>query len=584
LEGKLIGQWMTEAVGWLDGPGSIDDAVDTLASKAEAPLSRITDPVRRCQTFVVGAMIGTQSRVSLVSNFEFFDDGQIQRNPTADAQLTVTSIKPKSAQLFATGVGDAITAAEREQLELMLRLNAPDRSIQERLSEVNAAVSRRTETPEGKIVSEGCYAASLHATGRGSSRPFLIDEQKGDVLPPELETYLRSAGLRLKPKIGPDGKPLPMRVRTSGFGTQGASPEWFREQLKLQPDNADLRDRYGFYLVGKSKLDEAMNEFELAKTLDPSYAPAIAHLAHQYWLHRRDTSEADRLYSEAIDVAGSSPPAWILSDCAGFCDEGLTDPQRARELHERAIEDKGFPLAKARLGYFLMKHGQETERADALFADALELPDNPDILVLAGRADWLFKGDREVARTKLQKACTLNPTHVPTLRLTAYVCLALEDGGSAAYYYRKVIGRGQRDSQVHANYGLALLMDHKFEGALRHLSKAHRSGSNDPAVAVNLAATLWVLRRGTEAIALLREILSHSPPPEIEVEILAMLRLAAPPAAKEMIRLRELIATGHRGDGITLRTMVRYKSGIERDLSLQLSDIIEGKAAVPPTL
>jgi Flp pilus assembly protein TadD len=584
LEKKLIGQWMTEAVGWLDGPGSIDDAVDTLASKAEAPLSRITDPVRRCQTFVVGAMIGTQSRVSLVSNFEFFVDGQIQRNPTADTQPTVTSIKPKSAQLFTTGVEDPITASEREQLELMLKSNAPDRSIQERLSEVNAAVSHRTETPQGKIVSEGCYAASLHATGRGSSKPFLTDEQKGDVLPPEFEAYFRQAGLQLRPKIGPDGKPLPMRVRHSGFGTEGTSPEYFQEQFKLRPRHAQLRDRHGSILVNKGKLDEAMDAFGLAKTLDPSYAPAIAHLAQLHWVHRGDTSEAERLYKEAIDVAEPPVPAWILSDFALFCDEGLAETQRARELHERAVAAENFPLAKARLGFFLRKHGQDTERAEALISEALEPPDNPDVLVVAGRVDWFYKGDREAARTKLQKACTLNPTHVPTLRLTASICLVLEDGGSAAYYYRKLIGRGQRDSQVHANYGLALLMDHKFEGALRHLSKAHRSRSNDPGVAVNLAATLWVLRRGTEAIALLREILSQSPPPEIEVEILAMLRLAAPPAAKEMIRLRELIASGHRGDGITLRTMVRYKSGIDRNLGFQLSDIIEGKAAVPPTL
>jgi len=43
LEGKLIGDWIAEAVGWLDGPGSIDDVVDDLATKAGAPLSRIID-------------------------------------------------------------------------------------------------------------------------------------------------------------------------------------------------------------------------------------------------------------------------------------------------------------------------------------------------------------------------------------------------------------------------------------------------------------------------------------------------------------------------------------------------------------
>jgi Flp pilus assembly protein TadD len=174
--------------------------------------------------------------------------------------------------------------------------------------------------------------------------------------------------------------------------------------------------------------------------------------------------------------------------------------------------------------------------------------------------------------------------HVPTLRLTAHLCLILEDGHSAAYYYRKVIGRSQPDVQLHANYGLALLIDRKPKGALKQLSKARRSGSDDPAVPVNIAATLWVLRRGTEAVALMREILSENPPPEIEVELLAMLRLAAPPATKEVIQLRDLISNGHRGDGITLRAMVRDRPKIERDLGLQLSDIIDGKAAVPPIL
>jgi hypothetical protein len=367
LEGKLIGQWIAEAVGWLDGAGSIDDVVDALASKAEEPLSRITDAVQRRHTFIVGAMIGTQTRVSLVSNFEFFAEGQIQRKPTADTQLTVTSIKPKSAQLFATGAGDVITASEREQLETMLRSNAAEKSIQEQLSQVNVEVSRRTKT-----VSAGCYVASLHATGRGSSRPFLTDDQTGDFIPPEVEELFRRTGISLERATGPDGKPKPLIVSGSTSLMVGGSPEYFREQLKLQPRNAQLRDSHGFYLLSKGKLDEAMNEFELAKTFDPSYAPAIAHLAQQHWSHRRDTAEAERLYVEAVDAAGPSVPAWILSDFAVFCDEGLGETQRARELHERAVGAEKFPLAKASFGYFLLKHGQEIERGNSLLTDALD--------------------------------------------------------------------------------------------------------------------------------------------------------------------------------------------------------------------
>jgi Tfp pilus assembly protein PilF len=580
LEGKLIGQWIAQAVGWLDGPGSIDDVVEALASKAETPLSRIADAVQRRHTFVVGAMIGTQTRVSLVSNFEFFVEGQIRRNPTADTQLTVTSIKPKSAQLFATGAGAAITASERGQLETMLRSNAAEEGIQERLSQVNAEVSRRTIT-----VSAGCYVASLHATGHGSSRPFLTDDQKGDFIPPEVEELFRRMGVGLQRAIGPDGKPAPLIVSGSTSAMGGGSPEYFREQLKLQPRDAQLRDRHGFYLVSKGKLDEAMNEFELAKTLDPSYAPAIAHLAQQYWLHRRDTAEAERLYAEAVDAAGPSVSAWILSDFAVFCDEGLAETQRARELHERAIGADNFPLAKASLGYFLLKHGQEIERGNSLLADALdEQPGNPQILRLVGQADWFYRGDREAGRERVVKACILNPADVRALRMAADMCLVLGDGASAAYYYRKLMKRCPADWQIEANYGLALLMDRKPDGALRRLSRARRMVPNEPVVLTNTAATLWALRRKAEATALMRQILSQAPPPEIEIEVLAMLRVAAPPAAKEMTRLRHLISSGHHGDGNTIRIMGRGGPKADRDVGLQVADVIEGKAAVPPIL
>jgi Tfp pilus assembly protein PilF len=574
LDGKPIGTWIEDVVSGLDGRRSVQDVLDALAHEAAGPLSRIAGDRRH--TFVVGAIIGSQTQVSLVSNFQVFARGRIEDSSTAAKTLRVSSIKPKSPQHLATR---SVSSADRQQLELMLRSGATDQSIKERLREVNVAVSDRATD-----VSAGCYVASLHATGRGSSKSFLTDKQKGDVIPPAVIDDLPLGALRLKPKIGPDGKPMPIRVVQSGFGMEGWSAEYFREQIKLQPKNPQLRDRHGSYLVSKGKLDEATDAFELAKTLDPSYAPAIAHLAQQHWLHKGGMAEADRLYTEAINVPGSPAPAWILSGYAVFCDLGLAETQRAGDLHERAVEAENFPLAKARLGYFLMKHGQEIERVNALLSAALEPPDNPDVLEVAGRADWFLKGDREAARTKLEKACTLAPTYVPILRLTAYLCLTLEDGHSAAYYYRKVIGRSEPDWQLHANYGLALLMDRKPKGALEQLSKARRSGPDDPTVPVNIAATLWVLRRSTEAIALMREVLGQSLPPGIEIEVLAMLRLAAPPATKEMIRLRDLITRGNHGDGITIRSMVRDRPKIERNLGSQLSDIIEGKAPLPGSL
>jgi Tfp pilus assembly protein PilF len=365
----------------------------------------------------------------------------------------------------------------------------------------------------------------------------------------------------------------------------GGSPEYFREQLKLQPGNAEVWNNYGAYLVGKGKLDKAMEAFEHATELDKAHAIPIANLAKQQWLHKADVSEADRLYTEAVRVAEPSVPAWILSDFAAFCDEGLGETQRARELHDRAIGAESSPVAKAGLGYFLMKHGQEIERANSLLTDALdEQPGNPQILRLVGQADWFYRGDREAGREKVVKACILNPSDVVALRVAADMCLVLGEGASAAYYYRKLMKRGPADWQIESNYGLALLMNRKPDGALRWLSRARRAVPNEPMVLTNTAATLWALRRKAEAIDLMRLILSQVPPPEIELELLAMLRVAAPPAAKEMTRLRHLVGSGHRGDGNTIRIMVRDRPKIERDLGLKLSDIIEGNAAVPPIL
>jgi Flp pilus assembly protein TadD len=65
--------------------------------------------------------------------------------------------------------------------------------------------------------------------------------------------------------------------------------------------------------------------------------------------------------------------------------------------------------------------------------------------------------------------------------------------------------------------------------ALRHLSAARRSAPEDPGVLTNTAAALWATRRNDEAIAVMRQILSQAPSPEVEIEVLAMLRLGARP-------------------------------------------------------
>jgi Tfp pilus assembly protein PilF len=577
LDGKPVGDWIAEVTARL-GPGSSAEDIADALRQAENVLSRLQGAHDRRLTFVVGAIVGSQSLVSLVSNFEEFVDGRIVRAGVASAVMTISSVKPKSESFFATGDASSIKLQEREHLILLLRSGAGDAQIQKQLRQVNEAVSTRTET-----VSAGCYAGSLHTTGAGSGRPFLTDEQPGDFISPGFAHMMKRAGIQLNRATGPDGRPLAIREDSATFATSGASPQYFREQLKLRPDSAEVWNNYGSFLNGRRKFDEAIDAFEKACTLDPAYPTALANLARSLWLHRGDVARADSLYAKAVEVEEPSVSSWILSDYAVFCDEGLADPVRASDLHGRAAQDQNYVLATARQALFMLKYQQDPEKAKELLAAALNnQPNSPQILLLAGQADFFYLKDPEAASEKLHKACSLDPSNVYGLRLAADVCLSLGDSASAAYYYRKLIKRQKPTAEVHGNYGLALLLEGKLDGALRHLSNAAHSAPNNLNIRTNLAAALWISRKRDDAVALMNTIMDSQPPPHIELEVVAMLYVtgSSPPGATTS-RMRELIAAGARADGNTVRCLVRNRPRSERQAGEQVARIIEAKLAIP---
>jgi Tfp pilus assembly protein PilF len=577
LDGKPVGDWIAEATGGLGLRASMEDLFDALR-RGEIALARLLGAQDRRLTFMIGTFVGSQAIVAMVSNFEKIVDGRIRRAAVPERAMTISSIKPKSAVFFATGDAGTIREAEREELTLSLRSSASDERIHNQLRQLNETVSARTNT-----VSPGCHTSSLHAAGSGSSRPFLTEEQQGDFIPPEFALMMKQFGIQLNRKIGPDGKPMPIRIVQSVSARTGASREYFREQLKLQPENAEVWNNYGSFLAGQRRYADAISAFEKAHELNPSYVVASANLAKQVWLHQGDLTRANQLYREAVAAAKPSVPSWILSDFAIFCDEAMSDSDQAATLHNQASQDQNYPLAAAHRALFLLKHKIDLAKAKELFAFALEKqPDNPQILRLAGQADFFYFQDPEAARQKLHKACSLDPNDAYLLRLTADVCLAAGDSSSAAYYYRKLFKRQEYDAEAHGNYGLALLMERKSEAALHHLSKAARAAPDNLVIRMNLAAALWSRRRRSEAVALMRSIMESSSPREIELEANALLYIAEPRSAnKATSRMRQLINDGIQADGTTLRAMVLGRPYAERKTADQLADIIEGKTPIP---
>ncbi len=454
------------------------------AAPRKSLYTRITNRVHRRHSFVVGAIIGSQAAVGLVSNYESFTKGQIQRQPSADDILTISQVKPKSATLFVTGESGAVLPHERQKLELTLRSGASAARIQDLLHEVNVAVSLRVTT-----VSAGCFVASIDAAGTSSSQPFLTAEQRGDFIPPDTAKLLKDLGLRLNPAIGPDGRPKPIRLVQEVSSKIEMSERYFREQFKLRPDNSELWNNYGSFLISRRKTTAAIAAFRKSLGLQPNNTTAMANLAKNLWLGGGDISEADHLYSNALAIMEPSVPSWILSDFALLREE-LGDTERAQQLHARAALDRDYPLALARQALFMLIRENNTEGARYSLQQALERQsNNADILVLAGHAEWFYLGDREGALDKLQKACVLAQHNTFALKLCADFSLCLGAAASAIGYYRRALKDGASRQEIAGNYGLALLLDRKAQLALRELS-----GASSPRQRILQSRQTWLPR------------------------------------------------------------------------------------------
>jgi Tfp pilus assembly protein PilF len=574
-----IGQWMAQITNSETSPEGLFNAL----RRAEPFLLQISDPVIRRHTFVIAGIRGSQSFVAYVSNYESIDTGRVYRRERANRELRLSITKPKRPRLFLAGDSDTVSAAERNELELALRAGGSASLKQVRMSELNAKVSHRTAARGLQTVSEGCYVASLDATGRGSSRPFLTAEQQRDFVPPEMSETLRQAGLAFRAGTGPDGRPKPIRMVQSASGRINPTAKYFREQLKLQPHNSELWNNYGAWLSAHARSADAIKAFEEAIRLDPKNVMAVANLAKRLWLDRDDEEGAERLYARALAESEPATPTWILSEFANFLARDGGDRQQAAVHHAQAASDDNYPLAKARYGWFVATQDGDLDRAVDLINESLaKAPNSVESLILGARVDCLRK-DLDGARSKLERACSLDQNNAEPLLLHAYVIQAQGDPRTAIHYYRRGLRQSRGEWHARGNYGLALLAVGKPQDAVRQLGRAAASLPDDLPIKINLAATLFVLKEEDRALALMRESLTSALPPEHELEVLGMLVIAlgASATADLLARFRSLVQSDVHADGTTIRAMSRaQRDPTVRRFGSLLADIAEGKEPI----
>lgn len=566
------GEWIARKVYENPTPPPLAAIIESLQD-AQSALNKISDRKLRRHTFVVSSMIGNRPSIALVSNFERFVKGRIQRLDNALDELIVTTIRPRGPQIHITGASDAVSISEKSTLVSLIKRRSPEDEIQHAIAEVNVAASERSTT-----VSSGCTIGSIHSNGQGTIRPMVTEAQSGDFLPPDSLESLKAHGLQIVPAVNALGERAPLRLVGVTMARSITSPGQIRQQLKRDPKNAELWNNYGAQLAREGKFDEAISAYEKAIELSPNFVTPIANLAQQLWINKKNLEAAEARYSEAIAKTAPDVPSWISSSFAQFYDVALGDVPRALRLHEQAATDTSYPLAKARLGEFLARQLGENARGNLLIAEAeTSAPLDPNVLILAGRSARNQTADLNVALNYAQRAAVLDPSNIEALRESADLLLLIGDARASIYYYRRLLKRDRNNAHIIGNFGLALLICRRPHLAIRNLSRAASLQPGNPNTLINLAAALWVNRQSNDAVAALNAGLKMGPAPEIELEAIAMLEIATQSDRQRQDRISELINSGVHAYGMTVRSMAQKKSTSARARIEKIANVIEGK-------
>lgn len=287
-----VGDWIAQGIGALGLEVALDKIVLAL-SECGAYLQSIPNREHAKETFVIGGFEGSQSRITLLSNFETIRDGRVERRALAGMRLERSSVRPKSPLVIVTGDGDAVPVGEGDRLRLAMRARVPDSELQAKLADVNMIAHQHSN-----LISAGCYVASLHATGVGVGQTFFPDDQERDYLP--LSNMAAIMGLQVS-SVAPDGAPGAVRLVGSFSAYLGSSPGYFREQLRLRPDDPELWNNYGAYLSHRAKWPEALAAYKRALELRPDCALALGNIAVAYW-RTGNVLEAEVSYKVTIQV------------------------------------------------------------------------------------------------------------------------------------------------------------------------------------------------------------------------------------------------------------------------------------------
>lgn len=522
LGGTPIGTWVAQRTLPLGLKATLDELLAVLGGASE-PLARVRfrDRKHRRLTFVVGAIQGSQSVICMLSNFQNLRGTFLADEAIPGHELSLDVIRPSRAQLvLAGGGGNFVRNEEKTFLERLLRSGAPPERIREQMAKLNEQIADRTNG-----VSKGCYAATQLATGHGQTQPFLV-EQVGYFNPPNFEELLKLAGIVLIPATLPDGSPAPIQLDASSSVTYSPSPEYFREQFKLRPDDSELWNNFGVYEQQHGRTDKAIEAYEKAVELNAENYSAARNLAIMSW-----TVHGDRTRSlELLDIALKNPNSTqrretlgLRANWAAFRDG---DIGAARSFYAEALVGELLPNVSAGWArVMLVFDPPEGLQSIELVLDEILRTAPRHVVATTGKAMcmWWLHSDIGAAKSLLLAALNDLPNDVDLLSYGVHVSLADGDLPQAESLLSRLAKPDKREDSPAVLTFRALLGICRGRPLSEATSFLQRDGSLDSLV--NLAVLQWAQGRDTESADLVHRIAIKSLSYQGRVELDILQRL-----------------------------------------------------------
>jgi protein O-mannosyl-transferase len=247
----------------------------------------------------------------------------------------------------------------------------------------------------------------------------------------------------------------------------------FDHAVKVTRDNYLAYNNLGFYLSGKGRTVEAMENYRQALKINPAYEDALNNLGYAL--------AAQKKFAEAIP----------------FYDAAL----RVRPMHAEVHNNLGNALSET---------GQIDDAIQHYLIVLTQKPDHADAHNNLGIA-LAMKGKLDEAIPHFRAAIQFKPSYASAHSNLGNALAAQHKLDAAINEYKEALRLKPDDAQAQNNLGNALTEHGAVEEAIGHYREALRLNADNPEAQFNLAQALLRQNKREEAVAHLTEALRLKP-------------------------------------------------------------------------